>query len=603
MSGKKRPYINDNEGVSNEAFEQALWKLEARSIQEPNLFVLTSSHLDTLCLIGHGKIRCADSCGQIAINGFTLSDTYVSFASPRWSSWATLTGLTPQSRIELQSVSSPYDPAGGPSFVIWNPRDLGSRPTTIPSTWKSVMDTVLQEIAAQQVACVKQATLQTSLDQAPAAAVCCRVAVTGAKGVGKSTFVRLLINQCFSLHPKVALMDLDLGQPELSPPGFISLTVLDQPLLQPPSTRTCREHHSAYFFGDITSQVDPHRYVECVQQALHDFVALTESTNPLPLFINCDGFVKGLGEPLLQTLLQTLEPTFVIQILGNLRSQQFEIEQVGHTVKILPVETALRKQSLQPEVIKQEVDVRQLHEDAVATQVVLDTGDVKDEALAHCDRTEEVEKSLLPHIRSPVPLSIAASVFRSQRIISYFINDDELWESVGISQDGIDDAACEIGCRLSAQQPYRISLQAIGVEFVNAELGRDLRSGESILDLMNGSIVGLCRRSDTHGKASGSETSRDVCPTHLLPCSGLGLVRSIDREKQELYILTPLPFHMLNCVNVLVIGHILPPLECYFRGTMTNSFIYLRTNWQADVLGSEPMQSRNSIARKSLIRK
>jgi len=46
-----------------------------------------------------------------------------------------------------------------------------------------------------------------------------RVAVTGSRGVGKSTFARQLVNALLSAAPCVAFLDTDLGQPEFTPSG------------------------------------------------------------------------------------------------------------------------------------------------------------------------------------------------------------------------------------------------------------------------------------------------------------------------------------------------------------------------------------------------
>src|SRR5690606_10955476 len=53
--------------------------------------------------------------------------------------------------------------------------------------------------------------------------------------VGKSTLVKYLANALLSLRRfrKVCLLDLDLGQPELTAPGFVSLSVIQDPLLGP----------------------------------------------------------------------------------------------------------------------------------------------------------------------------------------------------------------------------------------------------------------------------------------------------------------------------------------------------------------------------------
>jgi hypothetical protein len=84
--------------------------------------------------------------------------------------------------------------------------------------------------------------------------------VAGAKGVGKSTFCRVLVNQWLSAAAAAAassaaaatqgsgrggsagrgrgvfVLDLDVGQPEMGPPGCIALYWVTAPLLGPPHT-------------------------------------------------------------------------------------------------------------------------------------------------------------------------------------------------------------------------------------------------------------------------------------------------------------------------------------------------------------------------------
>lgn len=62
------------------------------------------------------------------------------------------------------------------------------------------------------------------------------IATFGGKGVGKSTFNRYWVNQYIShsiLGKSTLYVDLDLGQPELTPPGIISVHVVNGPLFGP----------------------------------------------------------------------------------------------------------------------------------------------------------------------------------------------------------------------------------------------------------------------------------------------------------------------------------------------------------------------------------
>ena len=54
------------------------------------------------------------------------------------------------------------------------------------------------------------------------------VLVKGSKRTGKSTFARTILNRLLSGYRRVAFLECDVGQTEFSPPGLVSLTVLNQ---------------------------------------------------------------------------------------------------------------------------------------------------------------------------------------------------------------------------------------------------------------------------------------------------------------------------------------------------------------------------------------
>lgn len=55
----------------------------------------------------------------------------------------------------------------------------------------------------------------------------------GGKGVGKSTLLRFYVNQAISQDEKILVLDFDPGQPEFTPPGYLSAVIADKPLLGP----------------------------------------------------------------------------------------------------------------------------------------------------------------------------------------------------------------------------------------------------------------------------------------------------------------------------------------------------------------------------------
>ena len=126
------------------------------------------------------------------------------------------------------------------------------RPLRLPRRWAALLQALCRDDAADPT---------SGPDDAPAVEAAghtapCTVLVTGAKAVGKSTFCRALVNALLSRgvaaddsalidkvsarRPRrcgaVAFLDLDVGQPELGPPGVVSLHVVTSPLLGPPHT-------------------------------------------------------------------------------------------------------------------------------------------------------------------------------------------------------------------------------------------------------------------------------------------------------------------------------------------------------------------------------
>lgn len=169
------------------------------------------------------------------------------------------------------------------------------RPVQVHASWVEAVDSV---VAA-------------SGEQAGVVTVVC-----GAKGVGKSTLARYLTNRLLSRHGRLAFLDCDVGQPELTPPGLVSLTVLDTPLLGPPHTHLSHTAVMRYFIGDAQSKGDPPYYAACVAALLAAWRG-DAALSAMPLVVNMDGWVKGFGESLLNGSLQAIQPHFILRLQGQ----------------------------------------------------------------------------------------------------------------------------------------------------------------------------------------------------------------------------------------------------------------------------------------------
>ena len=149
------------------------------------------------------------------------------------------------------------------------------------------------------------------------------VLVCGPKGAGKSTFCRILSNSFLSRGPatqervnRVAFIDLDPGQPEFSPPGELSLVMLQSCALGPPFThpmvsgesKAIRAHH----FGYLSPKEDLIHQRDCALDLYNHYQRLARSHGPCPLVVNCSGWIQGSGLELLTNLMRTLRLTDVI---------------------------------------------------------------------------------------------------------------------------------------------------------------------------------------------------------------------------------------------------------------------------------------------------
>ncbi|KAL8771680.1 MAG: hypothetical protein Q9209_002871 [Squamulea sp. 1 TL-2023] len=149
---------------------------------------------------------------------------------------------------------------------------------------------------------------------APTAAFVC-----GPKGSGKSTFVRMLINGINDTRGSryIALLDIDPGQPEFSPPGEVSLVQISSCQFGPPfchpSTSThglklIRSHH----IGATSPQDDLQHYMRCVLDLFQHYKQLLVQHPSCPLVVNTIGWIQGSGLELLSELINRLNLTDVV---------------------------------------------------------------------------------------------------------------------------------------------------------------------------------------------------------------------------------------------------------------------------------------------------
>ncbi|KAE9369520.1 hypothetical protein N431DRAFT_345755 [Stipitochalara longipes BDJ] len=162
-----------------------------------------------------------------------------------------------------------------------------------------------------------------SFEQTPLAIMVC-----GPKSSGKSTFAKFLVNRLLSTlkdaSPSkksakpvgVALLDLDPGQPEFSPPGQLSLVHASEPNFGPSFTHPVPNVKSAvirsHSVAAISPSLDPSLYMACVSDLFAHYRNLLSTQPDCPLVINTPGWVFGTGLEILVELITQLRPSEII---------------------------------------------------------------------------------------------------------------------------------------------------------------------------------------------------------------------------------------------------------------------------------------------------
>jgi mRNA cleavage and polyadenylation factor CLP1 P-loop len=220
------------------------------------------------------------------------------------------------------------DVFGVTSAVIGSPNDiyraLGAELLDYPPCWVDSVDEIVKESSAEK--CVSSRTV-----------------VCGAKGVGKSTSVRYVVNRLLSKTDAVAIIDCDLGQPEFTTPGLLSLHIITEPILSP-SHMHIKQPLLSYFIGDITSKNEPELFAKALtaltakyhklqselvkkkenlqrrnDAEVNSFSMLSDRKfkprmAPLPLVVNTDGSIRFMGAEVLTAVMEIVLPTHVMHI-------------------------------------------------------------------------------------------------------------------------------------------------------------------------------------------------------------------------------------------------------------------------------------------------
>ncbi|EGI57243.1 PREDICTED: polynucleotide 5'-hydroxyl-kinase NOL9 [Acromyrmex echinatior] len=343
--------------------------------------------------------------------------------------------------------------------------------------------------------------------------------IAGGKSVGKSTSMRYLINSLLGTSKKVVLIDVDPGQAECTPPGCISYNLIEEPLMGPNFT-----HLKAPVYQLFIDDVDVSR---CVTRYLEGIKMLIEKLKEcpilsrLPVVVNTMGFTKSLGWNIIIFTIKLINPSIILQIMSSKKKNNYD------------------------NVLSAAVVNNQKCSWTFCDETFIDWNRPCEHDLcliySQAEAVGRNELSITPHQgRELVMLSYLSSIVHDK-------NDSPQYNT-------------ELSFNINEAVPYTApfsSLCIIPQRLFGVPASR-------ALNVINGNIVALCGIDLTEDspKKSTNISNLQVLTQRspLCTCYGFGIVRGVDMERQEVFIITPLPISIMQHVNCLAGCIPVPPV-------------------------------------------
>ncbi|XP_072833828.2 polynucleotide 5'-hydroxyl-kinase NOL9 [Pogona vitticeps] len=386
---------------------------------------------------------------------------------------------------------------------------------------------------------------------------CPVILVCGPKSVGKSTFNRYLINLLLNRLPCVEYLECDLGQPEFTPPGCISLINVTEPLLGPPYTHQRRPHKMMYF-GETSCEQDTERYIDTVK------AVFTAYERDVPLVVNTMGWVKGTGLLLLIDIIRLLSPSHVVQI----SAEDFkDVPQL--TLEYVCGAAGLHTRRKGP---------------STAKRLKSEAEDVG-QCWSHRDFRLPPSAHKLLCVQPQFP---GAGLAGSVRTHSSTLRDLAVLGYLGLLQPSDSESVLP----LHGLVPYQVPFGAVALKVLHVDV-----APAHILYALNASWVGLCQvQEELPSQAEGPVL---LTQTPICDCLGFGIVRGVDMDKKLYYILSPVAPESLRLVNCLLVGNISIPNSVFLNQVGIEGEVpYVTSEYNFDISGAGKLKMKKHLKRR-----
>ncbi|KAJ7336072.1 Polynucleotide 5'-hydroxyl-kinase nol9 [Desmophyllum pertusum] len=445
-------------------------------------------------------------------------------------------------------------------FILLEPDSNRCGVLTVPEEWKVVNDALQVDGETQEV-------------KAPVVLIC------GGKDIGKSTFARYLTNSLLNNQKELYFLECDVGQTEFTPPGIVSLNRVCSPLLGPPFTHLSQPERSV-FFGDVSPKDRPEFYVKCIHNVFQTYA--DHYRNKIPLIVNTQGWVKGMGVSLLLDVIRMVQPSHIIQF--NYASQELTNRNMPTITEdflmstpgwAFPIDEENQCSNNQRDgtdnLEEDEQDKSSLSFDPIILQI---------DSASESSGDSSTSK-------------FGASDKRTLALLSYF---SKTKMNNGPDEPCEDPSSLTVTSVLSCI-PYKIPWSCVAIHVMHTEI-----AWSQILYSINASVVGLAQtRSDQmYRQEDDDNTPFYITESPITECIGLGIVRNIDPVKRLLYVITPLSLDTLRQVNTLLKGNL--EIPALLLSAKQGNVPYVSAEFSYELRGAGARKVRYNLLRRKTTR-
>ncbi|CAE6429546.1 unnamed protein product [Rhizoctonia solani] len=430
-----------------------------------------------------------------------------------------------------------------------------------PDDWQQTITSILSPVPGE-----KPSTGRDELCDAPV------ILVRGAKNSGKSTFSRSLANSLTNRYHRVAFIECDIGQSEFTPGGMVSLNLLKTPVFGPPFTHLSQPRY-AHFVGANSPKTTPSYYLAALSDLAQRYQlefkyseSLGDDTideepikisGSVPLVINTQGWVKGMGADLLRSINELFAPTHVVE---------FQPPHIHSLAETFHGRSAL----------------------------------FSEESNQNIFNNWDQSIKLLPIVPPSLPSRFSSADLRSLALASYFYGCSNDTNNDSTSDSWITHWDTSLSLRSTA--PIAIDIHStlesiaiiapVGDDVVPAELSRAISCG----------VVGLVAPDSPSTPPETPYTQGGLPPSpQSSRCIGLGFIRGASAT--QLHLLTPVPVSQLRLCRMLVLGELAMPIWAFLEpeGSVNeeNGLPFLQWGRSiAEDAGGERRRIRRNIMRR-----